>query len=164
MQGYTSYFLDHNTAKQAVELCLPSITAAMESRVAGASGFLYIVILKPGASPATGAFSDAILHEYAVGDTAKWDADYGAFARAKAELSWRTGMDTRLVQQSHPHMLTLGDSLLWGGVVVDDLVVAVSGADPWYDEAFAGTIALFLFALAKKGMADQAGKPWLGQA
>lgn len=164
MQGYTSYFLDQNTAKQAVELCLPTITAAMESRVAGASGFLYVVILKPGASPATGAFSDAILYEHAVGDTAKWDADYGAFARAKAELSWRTGMDTRLVQQSHPHMLTQGDSLLWGGLMIDDLVVAVSGADPWYDEAFAGTIALFLFALAKKGAAEQAGKPWLGQA
>jgi hypothetical protein len=164
MPGYTSYFLDQNTAKQAVELSLPTIIAAMDSRVAGASGFLYIVILKPGATPATGTFSDSILYEHAVGDTAKWDADYGKFARAKAELSWRTGLDTRLVQQSHPHLLAQGDSLLWGGIVHDGIVVAVSGADPWYDEAFAGSIALFLLALARKGAAEQAGKPWLGQA
>ena len=48
--------------------------------------------------------------------------------------------------------------------MTNGVVVAVSGADPWYDEAFAGSVALFLFALAKKGAAEQAGKPWLGQA
>lgn len=164
MQGFTSYFIDQNTARQAVELCLPTITAAIDSRMIGASGFLYIVILKPEASPATSSFADAILYEHAIGDPADWDADYGAFARAKAELSWRTGLSTRVVQQSYPHLLAVGDSMLWGGIVVDRLTVAVSGADPWYDEAIAGSIAYFLFALAKKGVYDQGGQPWLVQA
>lgn len=161
MQIFTSHLVDRNIARHAVELCLPMINTAMESREAGASGFLYIVIMRPGVTPAQASFSDAILYEHAVGDISKWDADYGAFARAKAQLSWRTGMDSHEVQQNKPYLLAEGDSLLWGGVVTHDIVVAVSGADPWFDEAFAGAIAMCVRALAKKGLAEQAGKPWL---
>jgi hypothetical protein len=103
-------------------------------------------------------FSDAILYEHAVGDRAKWDADYGAFARAKAKLAWRTGMDADIVQQRNPHLLTQGDTVLGGAVVRDGIVVGVSGADPWYDEAFAGAIALCLRALAKKNLAVERKK------
>lgn len=164
MQEFTSYLVDQDVARHAVELCLPMINASMASREAGASGFLYIVIMRPGVTPAQASFSEAILYEHAVGDPAEWDADYGVFARAKAELSWRAGMDSHMVQQCKPHMLAEGDSLLWGGVVVHDIVTAVSGADPWYDEAFAGSIALCLRALAKKGLAAQGNNPWLGKA
>ena len=164
MQGFTSYFADQDTARHAVELCLPMIDAAMESREAGASGFLYIVIMKPGFTPADGSFKEAILYEHAVGDTTKWDADYGVFARGKAEVSWRTGQDSLAVQQCKPYLLAEGDSLLCGGVVLHDIVVAVSGADPWFDEAFAGAVILCLRALARKGLAEQGNKPWLGKA
>jgi hypothetical protein len=162
MQGFTSYLVDADLARHAVQLCLPTINASMESREAGASGFLYIVIMRPGFTPAHGSFADAILYEHAVGDTSKWDADYGHFARGKAELSWRTGMDTHLVQQQKPYLLAEGDSLLWGGVVTHDIIVAVSGADPWFDEAFAGSVAMFLRALAKKAGSEQGNRPWLG--
>lgn len=155
MHEHESYLLDRNTAEQAVRLCLPMMQAAMESRQAGASGFLYIVIMRPGATPYSGSFEEAILHEHAVGDPAQWDADYGAFARAKARLSWRTGMDSHMVQQFRPHLLNQGDCLLWGGIVLDDLVVSVSGADPWFDEAFAGSVAMCLRALAKQGFAEK---------
>ncbi|HZV99188.1 MAG TPA: hypothetical protein VFF74_09390 [Methylophilaceae bacterium] len=164
MQGFTSYLVDQNVARHAVELCLPMINSSMDSREAGASGFLYIVIMRPGVTPAHGNFSDSILYEHAVGDRAKWDADYGVFARAKAELSWRSGLDSHRVQQDRPYMLAEGDSLLWGGVVIHDIVVAVSGADPWFDEAFAGSIIMFLRALAKKGLAEQGNKSWLGKS
>lgn len=164
MQGFTSYFVDQVVARHAVELCLPMIKSSMESREAGASGFLYIVVMRPGATPANSNFNDAVLYEHAVGDRTRWDANYGAFARAKAELSWRSGMDSHLVQQSRPHLLAEGDSLLWGGVVVHDIVVAVSGADPWFDEAFAGSIAMFVRALAKKGLVEQGNQPWLGKS
>lgn len=163
MQGFNSYFVTKDTARQAVELCLPTIEASMQSREAGASGFLYIVILKPGFTPDDGSFADAILYEHPVGDTSKWDADYGDYARRKAELSWRSGLDTRVLQQTKPHLLAGGDSLLWGGIVFNDITIAVSGADPWYDEAFAGSIALFLIALARKQLASQSG-PYLGTA
>ena len=164
MQGFTSHLVNADMARHAVELCLPTIAASMESREAGASGFLYVVVMKPGFTPAHGSFADAILYEHAVGDKTKWDADYGRFARGKAEVSWRTGMDSRLVQQHKPHLLARGDSLLWGGVVLHDIVVAVSGADPWFDEAFAGSVAMFLRALAQKALSASGNGPWLGVA
>lgn len=148
-----SYFINRETAGKAVQLALPMMQAAMDSREAGASGFLYIVIMKPGCASDSNQFSDAILYEYAMGDREKWDADYGEFARAKAKLAWRTGTDSHIVQQLKPQLLQRGDTVLWGSVVVDGLVVGVSGADPWYDEAFAGTIAMCLRALAKKEIA-----------
>jgi len=164
VQAFNSYLVDQNVAKHAVELCLPSIKASMDSREAGASGFLYIVIMRPGVTAADSSFNDAVLYEHALGDRTRWDANYGAFARAKAELSWRTGMDSHQVQQTKPYLLAEGDSMLWGGVVLHDIVVAVSGADPWFDEVFAGSVALCIRALAKKSWTEQSGRLWLGKS
>jgi hypothetical protein len=161
MHDFPDSLVDRDIAMRAVALSLPSIAAAMDSREAGASGFLYIVVMRPGVAPGALAFKDAILYEHAVGDRTAWDADYGEFARAKAELSWRTGLDSQVVQQLKPHLLAHGDSLLSGAVVFEDIVVAVSGADPWYDEAFAGGIAMLVRALAKKKVAECSGKPRL---
>lgn len=162
MQSHASYLVTRELAEQAVRLALPMLSSAMESREAGASGFLYIVIMRPGLKPAHCSFEEAILYEHAVGDPDAWDADYGAFARDKAELSWKTGLDGSVLQQFKPHLLTEGDTLLSGGIVYDDIVVAVSGADPWYDEAFAVTVAGLIKALAKKAVAQRSGKLALG--
>ena len=72
-----------------------------------------------------------------------------AFARAKARVSWRTGRDSHDVLTPAPHRLEPGDTLLWGSVCVDGIVVAVSGMQPWYDEALAGMVACGLRAIAK---------------
>jgi hypothetical protein len=154
MTVYDSYFIDRAACERAVQLAMPMIDAAMGSRVAGESGFLYVVIMNPCSNPATSSFEQAILFEQAVfGDKEKWDADYGEFARAKAKVAWKTGMDGHIVQEIKPHLLGAGDTVLWGSVVVDGITVAVSGADAWFDEAFAGTIAVCLRALAKQGIA-----------
>ncbi len=158
MPALNSYFIQPEAARKAVELSLPMMQAAMDSKLAGESGFLYIVIMQPGVTPASASFEEAILYEHAVGDTRKWDADYRGFARAKAQVSWKTGMDGHMVQALRPHLLEAGDTTLWGGIVLDDIVVAVSGADPWYDEAFAGTLAFCLRAIAKAGIADKREK------
>lgn len=155
MPSFESYFINRTAAEKAVQLVLPMITAAMDSRVSGEGRFLYIVIMKPGTSNATCSFEEAILYEHAVGDRDKWDADYAAFARAKAKVSWKTGLDGHLVQELKPHLLSEGDTVLWGGIVLDDIVVGVSGADPWYDETFAGAIAMCLRAQAKAGIATE---------
>jgi hypothetical protein len=158
MRALNSYFLQPDAARKAVEISLPMMEAAMQSKVAGESGFLYIVIMRPGVTPASASFEEAILYEHAVGDTSKWDADYRGFARAKAQVAWKTGMDGHVVQELKPHLLEAGDTTLWGSIVLDDIVVAVSGADPWYDEAFAGTVAFCLRAIAKAGIAKKRGK------
>ena len=73
-------------------------------------------------------------------------------------MAWRTGMDAHLVQELRPHLLGAGDTTLWGGIVLDGIVVAASGANAWYDEAFAGTVAMFLRARAKAAAAQARGK------
>ncbi len=153
-----SYFIDRKAAEKAVNLSLPMIHEAMKLKEVGESGFLYIVVMDPLLTPANASFEEAILYEHAVGDRSKWDADYAGFAHAKAWVAWRTGFDGHLVQELRPHLLTAKDTVLWGSVVVDGIVVGVSGANPWFDEAFAGTVAVCLRALAKAGIADERGR------
>jgi hypothetical protein len=150
-----SFFIDRACAERAVAMSLPMITEAMKDPDVCGSGFLYLVVMNPTLTPANASFHDAILYEHAIGDTAKWDADYGEFARAKARVAWHAGMDSHKVQELRPHMLTARDTTLWGSVAVDGIIVGASGAYPWYDEAFAGTVAMCLRALAKAG-ADRA--------
>ncbi len=140
--------IDEQLAQRAVELALPTIERAMADPAAGDSGCLHIVIMHPGASPLTHRFEDAILHEHSI-NRERWDADYQRFARAKALVSWRTGMDAHAVQALEPYRLAPGDTLLWGAVWRAGIAVAVSGMQPWYDEAIAGIVVCCLVAHAK---------------
>jgi hypothetical protein len=153
-----SYLIDRHAAEKAVGLALPMIHEAMKLKEVGESGFLYIVVMDPLRGPSNSTFEEAILYEHAVGDRSKWDADYAGFARAKARVVWRTGMDSHLVQELRPYLLEAGDTVLWGSAIVDGITVAVSGANPWYDEAFAGTVAMCLRAVAKAGIVHERSK------
>ena len=82
-----SAFVDRQTAVAAVELLLPSLSAALQSDFVGDSGCLHIVIMDPALGPRDAAFEDAILYEFSLPDPKDWDADYRAYARAKARLS-----------------------------------------------------------------------------
>jgi hypothetical protein len=143
-----SFYATAEKAKLAIELSRPTIEAARKSRKIVGSGFLYVVIMDPALRPGDCLFEKAILHEAAFGDPAGWDAAYDEFAREKARVSWQHGMDSRIVQRARPYALKRGDSLLEGGVCIDGIVVAVSGAFPWFDEAIAGTVASWLKALS----------------
>lgn len=153
-----SYLIDRHAAEKAVGFALPMIHEAMKLKEVGESGFLVIVVMDPLRGPTESSFEDAILYEYSVGDRSKWDADYAGFARAKARVAWRTGMDSHLVQELRPYLLAPGDTVLWGTAIVDGITVGVSGANPWYDEAFAGTVAMCLRAVAKAGIVQERGK------
>lgn len=147
-----SHLIDRHAAEKAIGMAMPLITEAMTRKEVGESGFLYIVVMDPLRKPGQSSFEEAILYEHAVGDRSKWDADYAGFAHAKARVAWRTGMDSHVVQELYPHLLESGDTVLWGTAVVDGIVVGVSGANPWYDEAFAGTVAMCLRAIGKAGI------------
>lgn len=144
-----SHYVTRETAKAAVEMVLPMIHEAMKKKEIGESGFLYLVVMNPALTPAHCSFEDAILYEYSVGDRQRWDADYAAYAYMKARAAWRTGRDGHAVHELFPHLMTAADPVLYGSVVVDGIVVAASGANPWYDEAFAGTVAMCIKAMAK---------------
>ncbi len=145
-----SYFADAAAARQALEMALPMIETAMLDKQVCGSGFLYLVVMDPAIGPGDASFDRAVLLEHAIGDRSQWDADYAAFAREKARLGWQRGNDCHRLQSSYPHFLREGDSLLWGSVWLDGIVVAASGAEPWYDEAFALCVAANLRAIAKQ--------------
>lgn len=147
-----SHYLTPAAAEQAVALAAPMIEAALARPEIVGSGFLHVVVLDPTRPPGRASFEEAVLFERAFGDRSRWDADYAAMARAKARLSWRTGLDGRELHSLAPHLLQSGDSLLRGSVCLHGIVVAASGAFPSFDEAFAGAIACCLraFALAAR--------------
>lgn len=140
--------IDADVARDAVQLALPTIERSMRDPAAGDSGCLHIVVMHPRLSPGSVPFAQAILYEYSI-NRANWDADYEKFARAKARVSWRTRKDSHVVQALQPQLLEPGDTVLWGGVCMDEIVVAVSGMQPWYDEALSGVIACCIRAIAK---------------
>jgi hypothetical protein len=144
-----SHFADADAARRAIEMALPMIECAMQDSEVCGSGFLYIVVMDPGLTPRDADFADAVLVEHALGDRTQWDADYAGFARAKARLSWLHERGSHEVQASRTQVLRRGDSVLWGSAYLDGIVVGVSGAHPWFDEAFALAIAANLRAISK---------------
>ncbi|KQU65974.1 MULTISPECIES: hypothetical protein [unclassified Rhizobacter] len=144
-----SHFANAAAACLAIEQALPAIVQAMRNPQVCGSGFLYVVVMDPGILPGECRFDDAILVEHAIGDRTQWDADYAAFARAKAALCWRHGQDGQRLQYGMAHRLREGDSLLSGAVCLDGITVGVSGAEAWWDEAFATTIAANLRAISR---------------
>jgi hypothetical protein len=126
--------VDRALAARAVAMALPLIEEAMREPRFGDSGFLHLVLMEPAADPERTDFEQAILHEHSVGDRARWDADYAAFARGKARTSWISRAD-------NPK----------GAVCVDGIVVGASGAFESFDQAYAGVVAMCLRALARHG-------------
>ena len=136
-----SRFADTAAARRAVLLAQPMIEAALRDPAVSGLGVLHLVLLDPTRGPGQCRFEEAIAHEHSIGDRDRWDVDYAAYARGKARLSWQHGMDSRRLQALSPHCLQEGESLLWGGVWLDGLVVAASGAMPAWDEAFSLAVA-----------------------
>lgn len=156
-----SHFADAGAARAALDLALPMIERAVPDKQVCGSGFLYVVVMDPALRPGDASFEEAVLLEHAVGDRSRWDADYAAFARAKARLCWLHGMDSHRVQHERPHLLREGDGLLWGGVWLDGIVVAASGAHMFFDEAFSLAVAANLRAIAKQRHAEARAKDQL---
>lgn len=135
-----SHLLTEKLADKAIDMILPAITALMKNGTFKRSD-LHIVVGYPGIPP--GSMDKAtwmakgILWEHSIGDNDKWAAPFQDIARSKAELTWRHGMSTRLLQARKPYLLVPGDTIYFGSATIDeqgDLVVAASGVQPWYDE------------------------------
>ncbi len=97
------------------------------------------------------SFHDDCLLVLAIGTQEEWEYPYRDIALSKAEKSARTGKDTA---ELSPHYLIDADTVYWGSVVLEDIVVACSGVEPYYDEMFSMWIAAAIKALAKKRFAE----------
>ena len=149
-----SCLVTRDVARGAIELARPLLERVAQDITINQSGVIHVVILDPAVGPGAASFEQAILHEASFGrDRSQWDADYAGFARAMAQLSCRTGFDSHVIQQLQPQRLRPGETALWGSVVLDGFVVAVSGAEPPYDEALSGVIAMLLRGITKASRA-----------
>jgi hypothetical protein len=152
--------VDRSLAEEALALARPFLERAVTTTRFGDSGALHVVVLDPRARAGSGAFEEAILAEASFGDVARWDWDYQGAARAKAKLAWEHGRDAEAVVRLAPHRLARGDVLLGGAVCLDGIVVGASGAQPWFDEALALSVAGVVRALAKERASKLSG-PYL---
>jgi hypothetical protein len=143
-----SRFLTPELAQAALAALTPAIAAQLAAPEVSGLGVRLIVVLDPAQPPGGGVTEPRILHEHSIGDRDRWDVDYADYARRKARLAWRHGMDGRRLLMLEPHRLQADDCLLWGSVWLDGLVVAASGAFPIWDECFSLMVAAQLRARA----------------
>lgn len=147
-EATASRFLGEARVRAALAAVTPAIAAQLALPEVSGRGVLCVVVLDPAHPCRAHDDEPRLLCEHAIGDRARWDVDYADYARRKAELSWRHAMDSRRLQLLSPHRLRVGEPVLWGGVWLDGLVVAASGAFPIWDECFSLMVAAQLRASA----------------
>jgi hypothetical protein len=128
-------------AERAISLAAPSIRRVL-SEDAKRPHLHVIVGIRDPAGPYWSR-----LAERSFGDVDAWEHEYDAIAGGKFDLSGRTGLDSRVVQLTRPDLLEPGDIMFWGSVVRGTIVVAGSGVESYFDEAFAESIAGYCRAL-----------------
>ncbi len=133
-------FLAAKQAEEAFDAFVrPSIQHAMHQKHVNKS-HMHVVVLQPGVPYVEGA-ELPILFEVSFGDSEDWERwngkSYKEFAYGKARLSWRTGLSSREVVLTKPHLLLPGDCRLWGSSVYGGIITAISGVQPFFDEMFA---------------------------
>lgn len=145
---------------------LDALTGCIETMLAdarvSAEHALHIVVMHPALERRCTAFDSAILAERSIGEPARWQADYAYYARAKARLAWREGLSTGAIVEDAPARLCAGDLLVDGAVARHGWIVAASGAQPWYDAAFAAMTIELLHAGLRDDVARarEAGRLW----
>jgi hypothetical protein len=155
---YPERYIDHEAGRQALALVAPLLERGATDPAIGQSGVLYAVVMNPARRHGTYSFEDAILVEQSFGKArSAWDADYADFARRKAKASWLTGEESGSDRAAEFWRKESGTGPLGGGVALEGIVVGVSGADPVYDEALAGAIAMSLRAALR--MRERSGRP-----
>lgn len=129
-------------AKAACDIVEPAVNALLNQGTVAKRNTLAVVILEPETGHA--------IYERRFGtmDPKDWERDYSKIARSKAEVAWRTKMDSGLVTARFPHLLRLGDAKYRGGVFAHGIAIGTSGVQSYWDEMFARWIADAYAALA----------------
>jgi hypothetical protein len=144
--GVDSRTSSYDALLRSFDALAPMLEKLLADSAVSGEHAMHLVVMDPGADPGT-PFDDAILAERSFGDAARWQADYRAYARAKARLAWRERMSLRTLFADHPERLRDGDIRVEGAVRSGRWIVGASGAQAWYDHAIA-TIAIALFDAA----------------
>jgi len=121
----------------------PTILLMMEAGQVKRRSF-HIVVPVPRTAP-----SYSILYEKSIGKKEEWEASFDEIARSKSAITWRTGLSSSYIAHCAPHLLEMNDTIFWGSDILDELVTAGSGVEPYYDEMFSGMNNLAIRALCK---------------
>lgn len=88
-----------------MDMARPLIEPLLADRRVSGAGFLHVIILDAALTPERATFDEAVLLEEPFARE-RWDADYAAFARAKARLGWRHRCDLSRLQREQPQRVT----------------------------------------------------------
>lgn len=141
--------LDRELVAEAFELVRPLIEKILQSDFTNRSCLAVVVTGRPYLNPVPAGqrFQDSCYLMAKMGDLEELKPRFCEMALSKAEVSARTGLATAEVP---PHLLCEGDTLSWGSVVLDGLVVACCGVQSYNDEMFSMWIASTIKAKAKE--------------
>lgn len=125
-------------ASLAITYSLPLIESLMELEVTKRN-HLHIVV---------GNSEGSILATKSIGNPEDWEHRYDEIAESKFNITVRTSQLTRIVQQVTPELAgEVGDTFYWGSWIDGGIVVACSGVQPYWDEAFSKVISAMVRAL-----------------
>ncbi|MBI4175509.1 hypothetical protein HY523_02735 [Candidatus Berkelbacteria bacterium] len=145
-----SFLLTPERTQEAIQLIRPAINVAMERKVFKRK-HLHVVILDP-AVPYGSEIHLPILCEEQWGDPRDWEHDYQKIAHDKAFLSWKHRLSTEQLQLMAPYLCEGHDTLYWGSVCDEGIVVAASGLQQWFDQMVARIIAAACKALCREAL------------
>ena len=128
-------FISAQAAHQAIDLATPLIEGLIQADMVKRHD-LHVLVAR---RQADGTYT--VLAERSYGDSAKWEQPFDEIAHSKARITSRTGLTSREVQLMRPGLLEPGDIKFWGSAILDPIIVACSGFQPWYDEAVANAVA-----------------------
>lgn len=134
---------NENLAAKAIQLVVNSLVrTAMDAKLVKRE-HLHIVVGK-----ADGSTDGKVLSELSMGDPQEWEFGYRGVAHSKFKITARTGLPTRLVQTCMAELADEdGDTVYWGSAIDGGIIVACSGVEPFWDEAFSKAIAAVVRAM-----------------
>lgn len=143
----TPKFLTQEVAEKAIRKTLEFVTNSLHVKCR----MLHVVVLGPRMdSPSTGfpnyTIEPCVIAEVSYGNPDKWEHHFDEIAQCKAMQLWHGRNDGGT--DVHPHLLFQGDTVFWGGVKRDGIVVACSGVQPYFDRLIAGITADTCIALS----------------
>ncbi len=98
-----------------------------------------------------GTSEGVILADADVGDRKDWEPRYDALAKDKFNLTVEHKMPTREIQLLYPELAEgKGNTYYWGSWIDGGIIVACSGVDPEWDEAFSKIGCAFIRAMVSK--------------
>lgn len=140
--------LNTSLVEEALRLMQPAIQHTLDRNLMKRSDLAIVVTATTAIVPwkPKQHFSDRWHVLRKLGNPSQWESNFDEIALSKAEQSVRSRRDTATLP---PHYHEVGDTTFWGSVVLDDIVVACSGVEPYFDEMFAMWVASAVKATAK---------------